>query len=1153
MTTHQRIVRIRRQYNRLVADETLEDYALRFTARSARKFSTFRVANTALGAISFLACEAIGSTITLGYGFNNAFAATIASAILIFATGLPIAYYAARHGVDIDLLTRGAGFGYIGSTVTSLVYASFTFIFFAIEASIMTTALHMCFGIPMSVGYLACSLVIIPVVTHGIKLISWFQMWTQPLWIILQSVPLVVIAVGHWQSVRDWTDYAGSPSDAGASRFQLLLFGGAFSVVLSLIAQIGEQVDFLRFLPDPKKGQRLGWWLALIVAGPGWILLGASKILIGSFLATLAIHAGMSSLDAADPTQLYRVAFGYVATSPRLVLLLAGAFVILSQVKINVTNSYAGSIAWSNFFSRLTHSHPGRVVWLVFNVALALVLMELDVFAAIDHILGLYANFAVAWIGALVADLVVNKPLKLSPAFTEFRRAHLYDFNPVGVGAMALSLVVSTTALLGGLGALAQALAPFIGLIAAFVTAPVIAMLTQGRYYIARPADTRWDDQASIACCICAHEFEPQDISFCPAYDGPICSLCCTLDARCHDSCKEMPDALTGLQRALGKFLPGPVVAGLTSRFGQFLGALLLCGLVIGITLVMIYFQQEPSLAVVHAAVGHVLWLAFFALIMISGVFAWLYVLAQESRQVAEEESARQTNMLVEEIEAHKLTDARLQKAKEEAENANYAKSRFLLGISHEIRAPLNAIFGYAQLLDRASTANSNERDAARVIQRSSRHLVHLVDGLLDLSDIEAGRLQIYREEVRFAELLDQIVYTFRMQAEAKGLSFLYDRPAALPELVYTDENRLWQILTNLLSNAVKYTDKGQATLKVRYRSQVADIEVSDTGIGIPPQDLERVFRPFERGYPSASSAPRGTGLGLTITKLLTEIMGGEISIKSEVGQGSTFRVRLLLSEAKPGKVPCSEPRPIIGYHGDRKSVLIVDDDAEHAVLMARILEPIGFVLFTARDGASCLDLAPQAKPDLFLIDLSMPGMNGWELATCLRENGHREAVIIIVSASVEHFNGDDGAPAPHDAFVLKPFDVTILLDRVRDLLHLEWIRESSDLVPSLMPEGWEIFGQRKERMRSAALVAPLLLSPGSNMQALKIPEESDLEELAKLGQIGYVDGIKAKLAEIEREDNESRGFVMRLRELIGDMELKQYMTVLESARKPDG
>ena len=1052
MTTHQRIVRVRRQYNQWVADETLEDYALRFTARGARKFSTFRIANTALGAISFLACEAIGATITLSYGFENALLATLATAILIFVTALPIAYYAAKHGVDIDLLTRGSGFGYIGSTVTSLVYASFTFIFFAIEASIMATALNMCFGIPMPISYLACSLAIIPIVTHGIRLISWLQMWTQPLWLALQCLPLAVIAIGHQNVLHDWTDRVGSAAYGHAGGFQVLAFGAAFSVVLSLIAQIGEQVDFLRFLPEPKKDQKLGWWLALMAAGPGWILLGGTKIMIGSFLAVLAVRSSMSELDAANPTQLYRVAFGYVASSPRVVLLLVGAFVILSQIKINVTNSYAGSIAWSNFFSRLTHSHPGRVIWLVFNVTLALVLMELNVFSAIDHILGLYANFAVAWIGALVADLVVNKPLKLSPAYTEFRRAHLYDFNPVGVGAMAISLIVSTTALLGGVGRCRGAGACFIGLIVAFVSAPLIAVLTRGRYYIARTPDRRWDNEKSIRCCICSHKFEPEDISFCPAYDGPICSLCCTLDARCHDSCKETPHVSTSLQRVLGTFLPSSVISSLNSRLGHFLGTLLLCGLVIGITLLMIYFQQRPSANVVQSAVGHALWLAFFALIMIAGVFAWLYVLAQESRHVAEEESVRQTNMLMEEIEAHKLTDTQLQKAKEEAEGANYAKSRYLLGISHEIRAPLNAIFGYAQLLQRATEEGSNQHDATRVIQRSARHLVHLVDGLLDLSNIEAGRFQIYREEVRIGELLDQIVDIFRMQAEAKGLTFIYDRAPAMPALVYADENRLWQILTNLLSNAIKYTETGRATLTVRYRSQVAEFEISDTGVGISAKDFERIFRPFERAHSSLSSITRGTGLGLTITKLLTEIMGGEISVKSEVGKGSTFRVRLFLSAAREVKAAPPQMPPIVGYHGAPKVVLVADDDPEHAELMVRILKPLGFILHIAKDGAECLEMAKQCNPDLFLLDITMPNLSGWEVAARLRQMGHMDAAIIIVSASVEHYAASEDVRGSYDDFLLKPVDVPVLLDRIRSLLKIDWVRAGPTMPAHLWP-----------------------------------------------------------------------------------------------------
>ena len=1150
MSTRQRIVRVRRQYNQWVANETLEDYALRFTAHSARRFSNFRVANTALGAISFLACEAIGSTITLNYGFQNAFAATIAAAILIFFTGLPIAYYAAKHGVDIDLLTRGAGFGYMGSTLTSLGYASFTFIFFAIEASIMTTALNMCLGVPMPIGYIVCSLVIIPIVTHGIKLISWLQLWSQPLWLILQCVPLALIAVNHSHALQDWASFTGSAAIPHAGGLNLLLFGAAFSVLLSLIAQIGEQVDFLRFLPEPDKGRRLAWWCSLIAAGPGWIVLGGFKILVGSFLAVLAVRAGLSAQAAAEPAELYRVAFGHVTGSPKIVLLLVGVFVILSQIKINVMNSYAGSIAWSNFFARLTHSHPGRVVWLVFNVALALLLMELNVFSAIDRILGLYANVAVAWIGVVVSDLVINKPLKLSPPYTEFRRAHLYDFNPVGVGAMTISLFVSIAAFLGAFGAVAQALAPLIGLVIAFTMTPILAALTRGRYYIARRPDKRWEDRSSIQCCVCSYTFEAQDMSFCPAYDGPICSLCCTLDARCHDSCKENPHVLSSVQRTLGTILPGPLAGGFGTRLSHFVGSFMLCGLVIGITLILIYFQQSREIDATHAAVGHALWLAFFAFIMISGVFAWLFVLAQESRQVAEEESARQTTMLMEEIEAHKLTDAHLQKAKEEAEAANLAKSRYLLGISHEIRAPLNAIFGYAQLLDRAVSKNSEQHDAARVIQRSARYLVHLVDGLLDLSDIEAGRLQIYREEIRLGEFLDQIVDIFRMQAEAKGLTFLYDSPAVLPPLVYADENRLWQILTNLLSNAAKYTEAGQITLKVRYRSQVAEFEVTDTGVGIPAHDLERVFRPFERGHLPIASAMRGTGLGLTITKLLTEVMGGNISVNSCVGKGSTFRLRLYLSEAREAKARPPRPVPITGYRGDRKIVLIVDDNPEHVALMYRILEPLGFVLFDAGNGASCIEVASRVDPHLVLIDISMPGMNGWDVAARLRQN-NRGAAIVMVSASVEQYMASNHSQSPHDDFLLKPVDVAVVLDRIGDLLGIEWIRQTYDLPPAERMRERESSDGFHARLRDAALVEPLRRKRQGAWDERAIPKQPHLEELLNLGEIGYVDGIKAKLAEIERKDGESGPFVAMLRELIDDMELKQYMAALESARKP--
>ena len=193
---------------------------------------------------------------------------------------------------------------------------------------------------------------------------------------------------------------------------------------------------------------------------------------------------------------MYLEAFRYVLSQPDLALALTGTFVILSQLKINVTNAYAGSIAWSNFFSRLTHSHPGRVVWLVFNVLVALLLMEIGVYKALEQTLALYSNVAIAWVGALVSDLVVNKPLGLRPQQMEFKRAHLYDINPVGVGSMTIATIVSISAFYGLFGPTAKALAPFVALTVAFVTAPLIAWATDGKYYIARKPKRSWQNLA---------------------------------------------------------------------------------------------------------------------------------------------------------------------------------------------------------------------------------------------------------------------------------------------------------------------------------------------------------------------------------------------------------------------------------------------------------------------------------------------------------------------------------------------------------------------------------------------------------------------------------------------------------------------------------
>jgi len=1107
---------VRRQYNQWVANQTLEDYALRFTAKSARRWSAARVANTALGAISFLALEAIGGTITLNYGVTNATAAILVVSAIIFCCGLPIAYYAARCGVDIDLLTRGAGFGYIGSTITSLIYASFTFIFFAIEAVILATALQLCFGLPLPLGYLFSAVAIIPLVTHGITLISRFQLWTQPFWILLHLLPFAAIAVKSPESFRQWTSFAGEHGDP-SGRLDLLLFGTAASVVFSLVAQIGEQVDFLRFLPRDSRTSKRAWWIALICAGPGWIVPGAVKLLAGSFLAYFALRHGLPAEDAAEPSHMYLEAFRYVLAQPGLALALTGAFVILSQLKINVTNAYAGSIAWSNFFSRLTHSHPGRVVWLVFNVLVALLLMEIGVYKALEQTLALYSNVAIAWVGALVSDLVVNKPLGLRPQHMEFKRAHLYDINPVGVGSMLIATVVSISAFYGVFGPTAKALAPFVALVVAFVTAPLIAWATDGHYYIARKPKRSWQNMAAIKCCICEHAFEPEDMASCPAYAGPICSLCCSLDARCHDLCKPHARINAQISGTLGKLLPQPIYARINSQLGHYLGVFLVSVGLVGLTLGMIYLQASSAITVDQVLLSEVLWKLFFALTIIIGVVAWLFVLARQSRQAAEAETRRQTTLLMQEIDAHRRTDIELQRAKEVAESANLAKSRYVVGLSHELRSPLNAISGYAQLLEQDTSLPPRPRDQIRLMRRSADHLSGLIDGLLDISKIEAGRLYLSRDEVRFGEFLDQLVGMFRLQAAAKDIEFVFKRPTYLPPVVYADEKRLRQVLINLLSNAIKFTQSGSVHFIVHYRNPVAELEVRDTGPGIHADDLERIFAPFERGALGISQPHTGTGLGLTISKLLAGVMGGDLRVTSTIGQGSTFSVKMLLSEVTNPTRTRAIRAPILGYHGPRKTILITDDDPTQRDLLQEVLAPLGFIVLSAPDGYACVSLAEHCQPDLFLLDISMAGIDGWTVAETLRQKGHYHARILMVSASALEAHGAPLARTFHDGYLMKPIDIPRLLESIGQLLKLRW-RYDGDPVAALGPR-----------------------------PDLDSPPMQHVEELIQLGEIGFIRGIESKLDQIHSDYPESEPFVTKMRGLIDRFDLEQYMKTLNT------
>jgi purine-cytosine permease-like protein len=533
----------KRRYAWLAANEDSEDFSLRYAAQSFRRWSPFAVASTALGGIAYLADFAIGASIVMLHGFSSAALAIGIAAVVIFLTGIPIATACARYGVDMDLLTRGAGFGYFGSTLTSLIYASFTVIFFSLEGSIMAQAFQLAFGLPLALGYLLTTLIVLPFVLFGMRALARMQAWTQPVWIAGLVLPFVVVLVTHPEKFGQFTSFGGGLSLTGV--------GLGAGVALSLIGQIGEQADYLRFMPAKTEDNRRAWWAAVIAAGPGWVVLGALKQLGGAFLAFCALGAiGQSAVlePIAPYVEAVRPALGAVT------LPLAALFVVVSQIKINTTNAYSGSLSFANFFSRVLHRHPGRAWYVLVNCGIALALMEFGAFAFLNNILGFYSNVAIAWIGAVVADLVICKPLGWSPPYIEFKRAYLYAVNPVGFGSMVLASVVSVVAYFGAFGPIAAAWSPFIALLLAMITVPITAKLTGGKYYLARPNLVSGPDSGAAdlavthVCEVCQDPYELPDIVDCAHHGGAVCSLCCTLETACGQVCQTAGPVLVQLR-----------------------------------------------------------------------------------------------------------------------------------------------------------------------------------------------------------------------------------------------------------------------------------------------------------------------------------------------------------------------------------------------------------------------------------------------------------------------------------------------------------------------------------------------------------------------------------------------------------------------------
>nr|WP_281882298.1 cytosine permease [Agromyces rhizosphaerae] len=472
---------------RAAAEDSLEDYAFRYVPRSFRRWSALSVGGTALGSIAFLADFSIGASIGLTHGTSNALLGILLASVIIFLVGFPVAYYAARYNLDLDLIARGSGFGYYGSIITTVVFAGFTCIFFALEGAIMAQGLEAAVGIPLPVGYLISTVVVIPIVIFGMRALERLQFWTTPLWLALALLPLIWIVLTQPDVVSEFIEFTGA-SD-GTVSFSAVV--AAAAVCFALTPQLAEQIDYIRVMPPRRPANAKSWWTSFVFSGPGWVIFSGTKQVIGLFLAVYLVtkvNPGIGDRAVEPVKQLLGM---YQSLLPDWVaLILALILIVIAQVKINVTNAYSGSLAWSNVYTRVKKRYPGRTVFVIFNLVIALALMLLGVFNLMSVVLSLYANVVMAWLVTISADIVINKHLLgISPRFPEFRRGMLHDWNPVGLVSVGLASLLSLACFAGAFGPDLQPFSVLIAIGVAATVTPIMALATRGRFYLRRRSD----------------------------------------------------------------------------------------------------------------------------------------------------------------------------------------------------------------------------------------------------------------------------------------------------------------------------------------------------------------------------------------------------------------------------------------------------------------------------------------------------------------------------------------------------------------------------------------------------------------------------------------------------------------------------------------
>jgi signal transduction histidine kinase/CheY-like chemotaxis protein len=526
---------------------------------------------------------------------------------------------------------------------------------------------------------------------------------------------------------------------------------------------------------------------------------------------------------------------------------------------------------------------------------------------------------------------------------------------------------------------------------------------------------------------------------------------------------------------------------------------------------------------------------ALTAIISIYTAFALSYLMPQALTLPSPAQLEAINLVLSSEIVERKRIEIELRLAEEVAQNSSQAKSEFLANMSHELRTPLNGILGYTQILQRTESLSEKGRKGISIIYQCGSHLLTLINDVLDLSKIEARKLELHPVDFYFPAFLDSVTEICRIRAEQKVIAFNIQLDPNLPTGIHADEKRLRQVLINLLSNAIKFTDQGSVNFKVQVIGQESNangetnckirFQVIDTGAGIIPEEVDKIFQPFEQAG-NQKRQSEGTGLGLAISQKIVLLMGDQIQVQSEFGKGSTFWFEVKLAESKDwAKISrVVEQGTIIGYQGQRRSILIVDDRWENRSVIVNLLEPVGFTVVEANQGEEGWEQALSEKPDLIITDLVMPVLDGFELINRLRQSEQfKEIAIIASSASVFAADQYKSIDLGADVFLPKPVEAETLLEMLRQFLHLEWIFDG------------KVGGTQKTQV-TALEESNKMISPGNDV----------LQQLLELAKDGDIQTILEVAEKVSASDEQLKVFTQPLIQLASNFQLKRLENFLQ-------